>query len=156
MEKSFSRKARLREEVGYELRQLQRLAAEAGEHTTGPDSEHSSWDAAAAAKYISDLFGGLENLWKRRCVFLNVRPPAGPDSHLQVLKDFLAAPGLGDSISPGMAARLRKYLDFRHRFIHGYGFMVTWEMVAEPLRDLPETVAVLTAAWTGWLDNLPD
>ena len=55
-----------------------------------------------------------------------------------------------------MAARLKKYLEFRHRFIHGYGFMVTWDMVAEPLRLLPETVERLAEVWTAWLDGLPD
>ena len=151
MAEYFSRKARLAEEVGYELEQLRRLADGARELSAVPESERRPWDAAAAAKYVSDLCAGLENLCKRRYVFLNLRPPAGPDSHACMMQDFLATAGLGRELTPEMAQRLKKYLRFRHRFVHGYGFQVSWRLVEEPLRLLPDTVSVLATVWpTGW------
>jgi hypothetical protein len=154
MGESFTKKAKLVGEVRLELKQLQRLASSAGELARVSESDRRPWDAAAAAKYISDLSAGLENLCKRRYVFLSIKSPAGPDSHARILGEFLAAPGLGDSIAPDLAARLKEYLRFRHRFIHGYGFTVSWEMVEGPLRELPETVDVLIAVWNSWLESL--
>ena len=156
MAKFCTKKAELAEEIRYELEQLRLLAAAAKELAAAAEQERRPWDAAAAAKYISDLCAGLENLWKRRCVYLDIAPPGGADSHVQTLKDFLATPGLGKRLAPDMPLRLKRYLDFRHRFIHGYGFQVSWKMVAEPLRLLPETVDSLAEVWIAWLDGLPD
>jgi uncharacterized protein YutE (UPF0331/DUF86 family) len=58
---------------------------------------------------------------------------------------------LGDRISREVAERLKLYKDFRHRFVHGYGFEVSWELVEEPLTLLPDTVEELVRVWTSWL-----
>lgn len=154
MEKSSS-KSRLVEEVRYELEQLKKLASAARELAEYPSSERRSWDSAAAAKYVSDLCAGLENLCKRRSIYLGLPRPGGPDSHTQSLKEFLETPDLGGRLDPEVAQRLKKYLRFRHRFIHGYGFQVVWELVDEPLRQLPETVSALASIWEDWLKSLP-
>jgi len=52
---------------------------------------------------------------------------------------------------PNVEKSYSKRANFRHRFVHGYGFMVTWDMVEEPLRQLPETVETLTTVWNAWL-----
>ena len=116
-----------------------------------PVSERRPWDVAAAAKYVADLSLGLENLCKRRCHYLGLPVPEGRDSHSQVLRDFLSQPDLGGLLDAEVAQRLQKYLRFRHRFAHGYGHEVTWEVVEEPLRLLPSTVASLVSVWESWL-----
>lgn len=156
MAKSFSRKARLIEEVQYELEQLGRLAASAKELAATGESLDYPWAAAAAAKYVSDLFAGLENLCKRRYAFLRLPQPVGHDYHLRMLEDFLSTASLGQGLAPEMRSRLKEYLRFRHRFIHGYGFDVTWPMVEEPLLLLPDTVALLDRVWRSWLDTVSD
>lgn len=156
VEKSSSRRARLYEDVRYELRQLQRLAADARTHTDVSEPERSRWEASAAAKYVSDVCAGLENLCKRRNAFLNIATPAGPDSHIRILEDFLATPDLGGRLAPELGLRLKRYLRFRHRFIHGYAFEISWEMVSEPLSQLPETVEKLAEVWTAWLARLTE
>jgi hypothetical protein len=72
-----------------------------------------------------------------------------------LLEDFLAQPKLGGKLSADIQHRLKKYKNFRHRFIHGYGFEVDWEKVNEPLRLLPETVELLSSLWLGWLAPSP-
>lgn len=143
------------EEIRYELRQLARLGVIAQEMLALPASERKAWDATAAAKFVADVFHGLENLWKRRCVYLKTPPPSGPDSHAHALAEFLAEPCLGGRLSVQTAQRLKLYKDFRHRFVHGYGFVPTWEIVKEPLELIPETVAELQAVWESWLSELP-
>lgn len=121
-----------------------------------PEAERRPWDAAAAGKFIADLSAGLENLCKRRYVYEGLPVPQGNDSHARVLDDFLAAPALGAELSPDVALRLKKYLRFRHRFVHGYAFEVSWAMVDEPLRALPDTVEAICSRWERWLEQVPE
>jgi len=141
----------LAEEVGFELRQMQRLAEMAKAMAAVSASERRPWDAMAAAKCITDVYRGLENLWKRLCIHSGGEFPSGPDSHAMILSAFLAEPELGGRLSREMANRLKLYKDFRHRFVHGYGFEVTWELVAEPLALLPDTVEELHRVWLNFI-----
>lgn len=142
-------------EIRYELDQLKQMAEKAGALAQVPDQDRRPWDAAAAAKYATDLFLGLENLCKRRYRWLGSEMPDGPESHTRILQDFLNATELGGRLSPDLALRLKKYLRFRHRFFHGYGHEVSWDIVEEPLRLIPETVGIITDLWIQWLSDLP-
>ena len=143
---------KLTAEVTQELDQLRRVAELAAELAKVPTEDRHPWHAAAAAKYIADLANGLENLCKRRYRSANLPVPEGDDSHARMLEEFIAVPGLGASLTHEVKHRLRKYLRFRHRFVHGYGHEVLWDIVDEPLRLLPETIAILREAWLRWLD----
>jgi len=142
--------------VALELTRLQRVSEVVTPLLAAAREDFKPWHAAAGAKYVADLSTGLENLCRRRYAYLGVRPPGGPESHLRVLEDFLAAEGLGAALRPELADRLTKYLRFRHRFVHGYGHEVAWEMVEEPLRLLPDTVRVLGQIWQRWVEELPE
>jgi len=148
-------KDKLAEEVRLQLAQLRQVAGVAADLANLPVGQRRPWDAAAAAKYISDLTLGVENLCKRRCVHLGLPLPEGEDSHSRLLEGFLSDPELGGSLPSEIQQRLKKYLRFRHRFLHGYGHEVKWEIIEEPLRLLPETVNALQPVWNKWLQNLP-
>jgi hypothetical protein len=150
------KKERLAREIQYELGQLAQLASVVSELLAVPASDRKPWHAAAGAKYVADLFMGLENLCKRRYAFEGSTTPEGADSHKRIVEDFLQADGLGKQLSAEVSLRLKKYLRFRHRFVHGYGLELTWDMVEEPLRLLPQTVEVLTDIWAKWLSRLPE
>jgi hypothetical protein len=145
---------RLIREMEHELNQLRLLAQTAGALAELEPKDRRQWDSQAAAKMIADLAGGLENLCRRRLRALSLQEPEGPDWHRMVLEDFLTVPDLGARLTPDLAHRLRKYLAFRHRFIHGYGFQVDWRMVEEPLRLLPETVEEISKIWRDWLKSI--
>lgn len=149
-------RAELTAAIEHELTSLTRVAEMVVELLAAAGQDPRPWHAAAGAKYVADLFMGLENLCGRRYAFLELPRPRGPDSHRRILEEFLAAASVGDSLSPEFADRLRKYLRFRHRFTHGYGYEVAWELVEEPLRLLPETVRVLDQCWRAWLSARPD
>lgn len=144
---------RLAAEIRFEVDQLRRLAITVNELLESIKDRPLPWHAAAGAKYVADLWMGIENLCKRRCVYLGLPIPSGADSHNRLLEEFLAQPELGGKLSAEIQHRLKKYKNFRHRFIHGYGFEVEWEKVNEPLRLLPETVELLSSLWLGWLED---
>jgi len=154
MDESSSRQLRLVREIDCELQQLERVAEVAAQISALGESERRPWDSAAAAKYVADLFLGLENLCKRRLRYLDLPVPGGPESHSEILKQFLADPDLGASLGDDVALRLKKYLRFRHRFSHGYGYEVAWETVEEPLKLLPETVTLLDSIWRNWVSRI--
>jgi len=149
-------RAELTAAIEHELTSLTRVAEMVVQLLDAAGQDPRPWHAAAGAKYVADLFMGLENLCGRRYAALGLQRPKGPDSHSRILEEFLAAASPGGSLSPELADRLRKYLRFRHRFTHGYGYEVAWELVEEPLRLLPETVQVLGQLWRTWLSALPD
>jgi len=146
-------KSRLAIEIRFEIDQLRQLAITVNELLRSIKGSPLPWHAAAGAKYVADLWMGIENLCKRRCVYLGLQTPSGADSHSRLLDDFLAQPELGGKLSLDIQHRFKKYKNFRHRFVHGYGFEIEWGKVDEPLRLLPETVELLTALWLKWLDN---
>ena len=146
-------KNRLTVEIRFEVDQLHRLAIAVNELLESINGRPLTWHAAAGAKYVSDLWMGIENLCKRRCVYLGLPIPSGADSHNLLLEEFLAQPELGGKLSADIQHRLKMYKNFRHRFVHGYGFEIDWEKVNEPLRLLPETVELISSLWLGWLDN---
>ena len=150
-----SRRHRLVREIELELNQLERVADIAGRLTAQSEADRRPWDAAAASKYVADLFLGFENLCKRRYRYLNQPLPSGPNYHSEILTDFLDEKALGGTLSDTVVERLKKYLRFRHRFSHGYGYDVSWEIAEEPLQLLPETVELLSRIWKSWLDDLP-
>lgn len=142
---------RLRQEIRFELEQLRRVAQQAAQLSAVPAGERHPWDSAAAAKYVHDLALGLENLCKRRLAASGQSIPEGVDSHSKLLESFLNEPRLGGQLSDDLKLRLKKYARFRHRFVHGYGHEVNWEIVDEPLRLIPDTVAALAQVWEQWL-----
>ena len=148
----FSKQLKLRREIAHELAQLQKLAEVGARLSALPPARRQPWDSAAAAKYISDLVLGLENLVKRTWLHVEKQLPEGPDSHQQLLAGFLADPLLGGQLSTEWQLRFKMYLRFRHRFLHGYGYEVNWEIVEEPLQRLPEAVALLEQLWAHWLN----
>jgi hypothetical protein len=145
----------LRDQIKLELEQLRGVADLASQIIGVEETARRPWDAAAAAKLVADLSAGLENLCKRRMIFLKLQVPDGANSHSEMLTAFLEDDDFQPSIDEDFALRLKKYLRFRHRFIHGYGHQVNWEIVEEPLKLLPDTVDRLAAIWEVWLDNLP-
>jgi hypothetical protein len=149
-------KRQLEQEVRLELGRLQRTADAADKLRSSAGLNPPPWYAAAAAKYVADVFMGLENLWKRRCRYLGQPAPEGSTSHRDTLTQFLDNPEFGGRLPGQMEERLGNYLRFRHRFVHGYGYDLTWSMVEEPLALIPETVQELRTVWGNWLASLPE
>lgn len=148
-------KADLEGDIRYELGQLRVLAGRAAELSTLPASQRELWECMAVAKLVADFYMGCENLIKRHHRALGRAAVEAPDSHTQLLRDFLDDSGLGAHLSCECRERMELYLRFRHRFVHGYGSEVKWEMVEEPLRLIPEMVELVAHVWEQWLSGLP-
>lgn len=140
-------------DIFFETNRLRQLASTAKAALSRPELKKDSWDAAAAGKLISDLIGGLESLLRKKSRAENTPMPQGPDWHLVMLNGFLEDPAFQSAWSESQKALLLRYLRFRHRFVHGYGHELSWEMVQEPLTDLPAIAEALAKAWEQWANH---
>jgi len=138
-------------DILFETGRLRKLAEAARSALERPGLRKDAWDAAAAGKLISDLIGGLESFLKRRARLEGISLAQGSDWHLELLNSFLTDPAFGAAWTESQKALWMRYLRFRHRFIHGYGHELSWEIVQEPLEGLPAMAEGLAQAWEKWL-----
>jgi hypothetical protein len=143
----------LQRDVLFEAGRLRKLASAARTALERPGLRKDAWDAAAAGKLISDLMGGLESLMKRKARAEGKSLPQGPDWHLEQLNGFLGDPAFGMTWTESQKALWMRYLRFRHRFIHGYGHELVWEIVQEPLEQLPAMAEELARVWELWVSR---
>ncbi len=101
-------KNRLAAEIRFEIDQLRQLAITVTGLLESIKGHPLPWHAAAGAKYVADLWMGIENLCKRRYIYLVLPIPSGADSHNRLLEDFLAQPELGGRLSADIQHRLKK------------------------------------------------
>lgn len=153
MGKSSIKKEKLIRELNYEIERLKGLVPVIRKLIELTDEEKRPWDAVAAAKYISDFWMGFESLWKCRLRYHDESSPDGSESHAKVLNDLISEPELGTILTEDEILTLKKYLRFRHRFIHGYGNEISWELVEEPLKLLPITITLVERIWNNWIDK---
>ena len=92
-------------------------------------SEVSMRNKTAAAAFLAQFYGGIENILKRISLFCNVSLPAGNSWHVELFKRFCdphvkPLPLLFDKALSEDLAPFRK---FRHVVHHGYGFQLDWD-----------------------------
>jgi hypothetical protein len=90
-------------------------------------------DKTAAAAFLAQFYGGIENILKRISRFYNVSLPAGNLWHVELFKRFCdpqvkPLPLLFDKALSEDLAPFRK---FRHVVHHGYGFQLDWDRMKE-------------------------
>jgi hypothetical protein len=102
----------------------------------------SSIEKAGIALLMSNIYMGIENILKRICKFSNISLPTGGTSHLDLLEFFFDKPVRSKELPVLFLAeqqtnimRLRK---FRHRVMHGYGFMLEEEPLIRAVEHIPE------------------
>ncbi|MEK6699816.1 MAG: hypothetical protein AABZ10_12340 [Nitrospirota bacterium] len=131
--------AELREEISIELelmeetvRELSALQRDAGAR------EPTVREKTAAAGFMAQFYGGVENILKRISRFHGVQIPTGDTWHIDLFKRFSTPsqqplPVLFDnSLATGMAA----FRKFRHVVHHGYGFQLDWSRMQEGMASI--------------------
>ncbi|MFH1730264.1 MAG: hypothetical protein ABIF82_01265 [Planctomycetota bacterium] len=111
-----------REQAECELKLLRRLLTEHASLFESPRSElPSQVEVLALAAVMHSFYSGIENVFKRAAELLNGGVPRSPMWHVDLLNSMSRASGSRPAvISEVLRTRLKKYLDFRHFFRHGY------------------------------------
>lgn len=129
----------LREEINIELEFIESILQELAslrEDVTGRDP--TVREKTAAAAFLAQFYGGIENILKRISRFNSIPLPTGDTWHVELFKRFCAPspsplPVLFDESLESAMAPFRK---FRHVVYHGYGFQLDWSRMKEGLESI--------------------
>jgi len=122
--------AELKEEIAIEIQILENTVHELtilNADVSG--KEPTVREKTAAAAFLAQFYGGIENVLKRISKYHNVLLPTGDTWHVELFKQFCAPskgvlPILFDSDLERALVPFRK---FRHVVFHGYGFQMDWD-----------------------------
>jgi len=122
--------AELKEEIAIEIQILENTVHELtilNADVSG--KEPTVREKTAAAAFLAQFYGGIENVLKRISKYHNVLLPTGDTWHVELFKQFCAQskgvlPILFDSALERSLVPFRK---FRHVVFHGYGFQMDWD-----------------------------
>ncbi|MBE0504880.1 MAG: hypothetical protein IBX46_12200 [Desulfuromonadales bacterium] len=120
----------LREEVGIEVELIESVVAEAlSLRNDVGEGEPSVREKTAAAAFIAQFYGGLENILKRIHRYHGIPTPVGDAWHIEIFKRFSPPgyPGLPILFDDSLSRSPSPYRKFRHVVYHGYGFQLEWE-----------------------------
>ena len=124
----------LREEISIELENIKKTVKElASLKRDVKEREPTVREKTAAAAFLAQFYGGIENILKRISRFRNVPLPVGEMWHMELFKRFCGPPypSLPPLFNSSLASELAPYRKFRHMVHHGYGFQTDWIRMAE-------------------------
>ncbi len=113
-------------------------------------------EKTAAAAFMAQFYGGIENILKRISLFHGISLPTGETWHIDLFKRFCepqyeALPVLFDETLELSMAPFRK---FRHVVYHGYGFQVDWNRMREGIETIDEAFSQFKAKLMDYLRTL--
>ena len=120
----------LRERVGAELEQIERVLAEFPQNRLYADL--STLELAGLSTLLHNFYNGIEAILKQVVQDRGLAIPDGPSWHRDLV-NLAVSNGL---IAPSTAEALKPYLAFRHFFVHAYAM----DIQAERLEPLSEEV----------------
>lgn len=147
----------LREEVGIELELLENIVGElASLRSDLGTREPSVREKTAAAAFMAQFYGGVENILKRISRFCGVPVPMGDTWHVDLFKGFCKPshahlPALFDETP---AAAMAAYRKFRHVVYHGYGFQLDWRRMQEGMANIENVFLQFKSALQDYLQTL--
>ncbi len=88
----------------------------------------SEVNKAAIATYLMNFYNGIENIMKRLAREYYKKMPKGDDWHKQLLQQSCKYnKNKAPLLDKDTVDKLFDYLTFRHFFIHGYAFTLSWD-----------------------------
>lgn len=149
--------AELREEISIELEMMGTVVAEAVSLINDlAGKEPTVREKTAAAAFLAQFYGGIENILKRIHRYHGISMPVGDSWHIVIFKRFCSPshapfPVLFDN---ELAADLSPFRKFRHVVYHGYGFQFDWERMKEGLGRVENVYSRFATSIAGYMDKL--
>ena len=131
----------LRAEIDIELESVGKVLMELSSlHTDIGNRQPTVREKTAAATFLAQFYGGIENILKRICKFHKVPLPMGDSWHLDLFERFCTPPygPLPDLFDGSLKADLSPFRRFRHVVYHGYSFELEWERMKEGIEKAPD------------------
>lgn len=147
----------LREEISIELEMMGMVVDEAVSLLCdiADSQEPTVREKTAAAAFLAQFYGGVENILKRIHRYHGIPLPSGDAWHIEIFKRFCKPPYspfpvLFDS---SLAADLAPFRKFRHVVYHGYGFQFDWSRMKDGLGSVEGVYARFAFAVTEYVSK---
>jgi hypothetical protein len=127
----------IHEEIGIEIENIQLTIQELNAiYLDVGGKQPSVRDKMAAAAFLAQFYGGIENILKRISRFYDAPLPKGDTWHVDLFRRFCTPPmyPLPLLFDEPLASELAAYRKFRHVVHHSYGFQLDWERMEEGIR----------------------
>jgi hypothetical protein len=113
-------------------------------------------EKTAAAAFIAQFYGGIENILKRIHRYHGISLPTGDLWHIEIFQRFCLPnqPPFPLLFDDRLNATLAPYRKFRHVVHHGYGMQLDWERMTEGVARIEETFRDFRRAIEQYLANL--
>lgn len=97
-------------------------------------------EKTAAAAFLAQFYGGIENVLKRICYYHNIPVPSGNNWHVELFQRFCLPllPGYPTLFGESLASKLAPYRRFRHVALHTYGFQIDWGRMETGISELSD------------------
>lgn len=97
-------------------------------------------EKTAAAAFLAQFYGGIENILKRIYRFYNVPLPTGDTWHVDLFKQLCEPPKppLPCLFDQTISSDLAPFRKFRHVIYHGYGFQLDWDRIRPGIEGIEE------------------
>lgn len=120
------------------------------------DREPSIRDKTAAAAFMAQFYGGIENILKRISRFYNIPLPAGETWHIDLFRRFCNPPykSLPLLFDESLSLALAPFRKFRHVVYHGYGFQLDWDRMKEGLSNIDDVFLQFKTKLLSYLQTL--
>ncbi len=120
-----------------------------------PIAEGDHISEPAMGTYLMNFYNGVENIIKRVCKLYYGCFPTGDTWHKELLQLSCNPPeGKEVVFSEDTVKSLNKYLNFRHRFISGYGFQLKAEKMFELVDGVDSLLEEIQKELNSFFDKL--
>lgn len=129
----------LHKEISIELELIETILKElSGLKKDIADREPTVREKTAAAAFMAQFYGGIENILKRISRFHNISLPGGETWHIDLFKRFCSPPykSLPLLLDKELSSAMAPFRKFRHVVYHGYGFQIDWDRMKEGLSNI--------------------
>lgn len=147
----------LREEVSIELESIQKTVNESSLLLFDlSGAEPTIREKTAAAAFLAQFYGGIENILKRVHRYHGIPIPTGDSWHAEIFNRFCNPPFPPFIVlfEETLALDLLPFRKFRHVVYHGYGFQLDWERMEEGLQKVCDVYSRFSVAVSDYLDCL--
>ena len=144
----------LREEISIELEYIETTVREATDLLNDVSMRKPTVrELTAAAAFLAQFYGGIENILKRIHRYHNIPMPTGDARHVEIFNRFCVPPFLPFPIlfDELLATDLLPFRKFRHVVHHGYGFQLDWDRMRGGLEKVDDVHSRFVSSVSNYL-----
>ncbi len=147
----------LKEEISIELEYIETILQELSAlRRDVAGREITIREKTAAAAFLAQFYGGVENILKRISSFYSIDLPVGDTWHIDLFKRFCSPANepLPEFFDESLSLSMGSFRKFRHVVYHGYGFQLDWNRMREGMETVDDVFLKFTISLNEYLKKL--